>query len=127
MADLRRIKFFHFHAVFDQKNRLAHPLWELVPPPPTKENPGSANVIYHYCCTDLVNLLKFPSQKLLVLITRDKMLIFLVARRADLNGSNMETVISTELTTADGIGVDWIAKNLYWTDTGTVCQSISSS
>ena len=51
------------------------------------------------------------------------MLIFVVTRRADLNGSNMETVISTELTTADGIGVDWIAKNLYWTDTGTVCQS----
>ena len=43
-------------------------------------------------------------------------------RRADLNGSSMETVISTELTTADGIGVDWIAKNLYWTDTGTACH-----
>ena len=25
-------KFFHFHAVFGQKNRLAHPLWELTPP-----------------------------------------------------------------------------------------------
>ena len=25
-------KFFHFHAVFDQKNRFAHPLWELAPP-----------------------------------------------------------------------------------------------
>ena len=24
-------KFFHFHAVFGQKNRLAHPLWELAP------------------------------------------------------------------------------------------------
>ena len=25
-------KFFHFHAVFGQKNRLAHSLWELAPP-----------------------------------------------------------------------------------------------
>ena len=25
-------KFFHFHAVFDQKNRFAHPLRELAPP-----------------------------------------------------------------------------------------------
>ena len=33
-------KFFHFHAVFGRKNRLAHPLWELAPPP--GENPGSA-------------------------------------------------------------------------------------
>ena len=36
----------------------------------------------------------------------------------DLNGSNVETVVGTELTTADGIAVDWIAQNLYWTDTG---------
>uniref|UniRef100_T1IRJ2 EGF-like domain-containing protein n=1 Tax=Strigamia maritima TaxID=126957 RepID=T1IRJ2_STRMM len=38
--------------------------------------------------------------------------------RADLNGSQMETVVDRDLTTADGIAVDWIAKNLYWTDTG---------
>ena len=36
-------KFFHFYAVFGQKNRLAHPLWELVPP---QENPGSATGTY---------------------------------------------------------------------------------
>ena len=52
-------KFFHFHAVFGRKNRLAHPLWELAPPwgkswirhwlvlpgelaPPPRGNPGSA-------------------------------------------------------------------------------------
>ena len=34
-------KFFHFHAVFDQKNRFVHSLWELAPPP-RGENPGSA-------------------------------------------------------------------------------------
>ena len=33
-------KFFHFHAVFGQKNRFAHTLGELAPPP--GENPGSA-------------------------------------------------------------------------------------
>ena len=30
----RGFKFFHFHAVFGQKVRLAHPLWELAPLPP---------------------------------------------------------------------------------------------
>ena len=46
------------------------------------------------------------------------MALLVFFRRADLNGSNMETVVSTDLTTADGIAVDWIAQNLYWTDTG---------
>ena len=27
----RGSKFFHFHAVFSPKNRLAHPLWDLAP------------------------------------------------------------------------------------------------
>ena len=44
--------------------------------------------------------------------------LFLRYRRADLNGSNMETIVETGLTTADGIAADWIAGNLYWTDTG---------
>ncbi|XP_022244841.1 low-density lipoprotein receptor-related protein 4-like isoform X1 [Limulus polyphemus] len=41
-----------------------------------------------------------------------------VLRRANLNGSNVETIISDDLVTADGLTVDWVAKNLYWTDTG---------
>ncbi|XP_064634178.1 low-density lipoprotein receptor-related protein 4-like isoform X2 [Lineus longissimus] len=41
-----------------------------------------------------------------------------VIRRANLNGTGMETVIDSGLTTADGIAVDYIARNLYWTDTG---------
>ena len=28
-------KFFHFHVIFGQRNRLAHPLWELAPPTPS--------------------------------------------------------------------------------------------
>ncbi len=53
-----------------------------------------------------------------VIISIYKTLFILHFRRANLNGTGMETVISKELTTADGIAVDWIAKNLYWTDTG---------
>lgn len=35
-----------------------------------------------------------------------------------MNGSSVETVVDKALSTTDGIAVDWIAKNLYWTDTG---------
>lgn len=40
-------------------------------------------------------------------------------RRAYLNGSEQEDLISTEVHHPDGIAIDWIARNLYWTDTGT--------
>uniref|UniRef100_A0A8C2AGE5 Low density lipoprotein receptor-related protein 4 n=1 Tax=Cyprinus carpio TaxID=7962 RepID=A0A8C2AGE5_CYPCA len=41
-----------------------------------------------------------------------------VIRRVNLDGSNMETVISQGLKTTDGLAVDWVARNMYWTDTG---------
>ncbi|CAG5119992.1 unnamed protein product, partial [Candidula unifasciata] len=42
-----------------------------------------------------------------------------VIRRASLNGSQwMEDIVLKELTTTDGLAVDWIARNLYWTDSG---------
>ncbi|XP_056113822.1 low-density lipoprotein receptor-related protein 4 isoform X1 [Rhinichthys klamathensis goyatoka] len=41
-----------------------------------------------------------------------------VIRRVNLDGSNMETVISHGLKTTDGLAVDWVARNMYWTDTG---------
>ena len=40
-------------------------------------------------------------------------------RRATLNGTGwMETVVSKHLATTDGLAVDWIARNLYWMDSG---------
>ena len=39
-------KFFHFHAVFDQKNKFAYPLWELAPTP--WGNPGSATALVEF-------------------------------------------------------------------------------
>ncbi|KAA8596151.1 hypothetical protein FQN60_011442 [Etheostoma spectabile] len=41
-----------------------------------------------------------------------------VIRRANLDGTGMETVISQGLKTTDGLAVDWVARNMYWTDTG---------
>ena len=33
--------------------------------------------------------------------------------------SGEETIVSTEVDNPDGIAVDWVARNVYWTDTGT--------
>ena len=46
-------------------------------------------------------------------------------RRANLDGSDIETLIYEELTTVDGLAVDWVARNLYWTDTGRNVIEIS--
>ncbi|KAG8563697.1 hypothetical protein GDO81_016176 [Engystomops pustulosus] len=40
-------------------------------------------------------------------------------RRAYLDGSGAQTLVTTEIQHPDGIAVDWVARNLYWTDTGT--------
>ncbi|XP_053544801.1 low-density lipoprotein receptor-related protein 5 [Bombina bombina] len=40
-------------------------------------------------------------------------------RRAYLDGSGAQTLVTTEVRHPDGIAVDWVARNLYWTDTGT--------
>ncbi|XP_047359021.1 low-density lipoprotein receptor-related protein 6 [Vespa velutina] len=40
-------------------------------------------------------------------------------RRAYLDGSGQENIVTTEVANPDGIAIDWLARNLYWTDTGT--------
>uniref|UniRef100_A0A1B6BXD2 EGF-like domain-containing protein n=1 Tax=Clastoptera arizonana TaxID=38151 RepID=A0A1B6BXD2_9HEMI len=40
-------------------------------------------------------------------------------RRAKLDGSKQQDLITTEVEHPDGITIDWIARNMYWTDTGT--------
>lgn len=40
-------------------------------------------------------------------------------RRSHIDGRNAVVLVSTELKHPDGIAVDWVARNLYWTDTGT--------
>ncbi|KAM6973495.1 low-density lipoprotein receptor-related protein 5 isoform 2-T2 [Aplochiton taeniatus] len=40
-------------------------------------------------------------------------------RRARIDGTEAQTLITAEVNHPDGIAVDWVARNLYWTDTGT--------
>ena len=39
--------------------------------------------------------------------------------RADLDGSNQEVIVDYGLVTPDGMAVDWINRNLYWSDSHT--------
>lgn len=39
--------------------------------------------------------------------------------RAFINGSDIERVVDLGLETPEGLAIDWIAHNLYWSDTGT--------
>lgn len=40
-------------------------------------------------------------------------------RRSHIDGSDAVMLVTTEINHPDGIAVDWVARNLYWTDTGT--------
>ena len=42
-----------------------------------------------------------------------------VIQRSRLDGSGQEAVIRTELHSPDGVAIDWIARNVHWTDTGS--------
>ena len=44
--------------------------------------------------------------------------MIVLSRRTNLDGSGMETLVDEGLTTVDGIAMDWVANNLYWTDAG---------
>ena len=47
------------------------------------------------------------------------MLVFLLDCFLFLCISDVQAVVRSELKNPDGIAVDWVAQNLYWTDTGT--------
>ncbi|KAF0298635.1 Low-density lipoprotein receptor-related protein 6 [Amphibalanus amphitrite] len=40
-------------------------------------------------------------------------------QRSRLDGTDQETVVVSELHNPDGVAVDWIARNIHWTDTGS--------
>ncbi|XP_006822699.1 LOW QUALITY PROTEIN: low-density lipoprotein receptor-related protein 6-like [Saccoglossus kowalevskii] len=39
-------------------------------------------------------------------------------RRASMDGTGGEFIVTTEVEHPDGLAVDWVGRNLYWTDTG---------
>ena len=47
------------------------------------------------------------------------MLVFLLNCFLFLCISDVQVLVRSELKNPDGIAVDWVAQNLYWTDTGT--------
>ena len=40
-------------------------------------------------------------------------------QRSQLDGTGQEAVVVSELHSPDGVAVDWIARNVHWTDTGS--------
>ncbi|OCT83711.1 low-density lipoprotein receptor-related protein 4 [Xenopus laevis] len=46
--------------------------------------------------------------------------------RANLNGSNVEEVVSTGLESPGGLAIDWINDKLFWTDSGTSRIEVSN-
>lgn len=45
--------------------------------------------------------------------------------RANLNGSNQEHIITTNLLSPAGLALDWVTQKLYWTDPGTLRIEVS--
>lgn len=41
------------------------------------------------------------------------------------NWSDTKVLISVNLTTPDGLAVDWLADNMYWTDTGRKVMEVA--
>lgn len=64
------------------------------------------------------NLAIKNSTIILMFITVIIKLNFCNCRRANFDGSESEVIVSSNLETTDGLSVDWIGRNLYWTDTG---------
>ncbi|XP_076032620.1 low-density lipoprotein receptor-related protein 4-like isoform X2 [Oratosquilla oratoria] len=78
-----------------------HTLWDVPLPIPNVQHPIALD--FHY----------------------EKQLLFFTDIELDairvvslVNFSNPKTILSTELNTPDGLAVDWIADNIYWTDAG---------
>ncbi|UYV71351.1 LRP6 [Cordylochernes scorpioides] len=46
-------------------------------------------------------------------------------RRAYLNGTNQESLITTKFLQSDGIAIDWVSQNLYWTDAVIDCIEVA--
>jgi len=48
-----------------------------------------------------------------------------VIKRSNLDGSDVRTIVTRSLKTMDGIAVDWVANNIYWTDAGPNVISVA--
>ena len=48
-------------------------------------------------------------------------------RRANYDGSQTEIFLSADMSFPEGLAVDWVARNLYWTDSGKRTLEVKSS
>ena len=52
-------------------------------------------------------------------------MLYIVHNILNVSSVDVQVIVSSEVKHPDGVAVDWVGRNLYWTDTGTDSIEVS--